>query len=412
MKFKDFHINIKIRIIETFISTFIGSMIFPFMAIYFFKHFGEEITGLLLLFNVFIGICINFFGGYISDRVGRKKLMLYAEIARFFAFFTMMVFNSPWVESVMITFLMMTVNTICWGFSGPAHQAMLIDVSTPEQRKLMYSITYWANNLSIAIGGILGGLLFETHLFELLMALSIASLITVSLITFFIKESYFPNPEEESTSHIKKIFTTYNMVFKDRLFIWLVLAGVLILSMEFNLANYIGIRLSEEMTNQQFFSWEITGVQMLGFLRTENTILVASLAIFAAKFIERFKERAVLVTGCLLFVAGYGFISFSNNIWLLFIVMVIATVGEVIRVPVEQSSIASLPPDDARSSYMAIKGMTFHLSMLVSSTLVTISAFLSSYVMAIIITCIGLVGTSIYYVIFPKVQLRIKENQF
>jgi MFS transporter, DHA1 family, multidrug resistance protein B len=31
MRFKDFHKNIKIRIIETFMSRFIGSMIFPFI---------------------------------------------------------------------------------------------------------------------------------------------------------------------------------------------------------------------------------------------------------------------------------------------------------------------------------------------------------------------------------------------
>ncbi|MFS1513081.1 MDR family MFS transporter [Chengkuizengella sp. SCS-71B] len=410
MKFKDFHINIKIRIIETFISRFIGSMIFPFMAIYLAQYYGQGITGLLLFINVIVGVVFNFFGGFISDRLGRRKIMMYAEIIRFFAFFTMMAFNSPWAESVLITFLMMTVNTICWGFSGPAHQAMLIDVSTPEQRKLMYSITYWANNLSIAIGGILGAFLFKDYLFELLIGLTLASLVTVSLIVFFIKESYFPNQQENTSFHILEIFDAYKMVFKDRLFIWFVVAGILVLSMEFNLTNFIAIRLSEEMTNQYFLNWEIQGIQMLGILRTENTILVALFAIFAAKFIERFKEKNVLIIGCLMFVVGYGVISFSNNIWLLFIMMIIATVGEVIRVPVEQSSMAALPPDDARSSYMAIKGMSFNLSMLISSIVVALGAFLPSFVMAIIITCIGLLGTSIYYFIFDKVQLRVNAK--
>ncbi len=51
---------------------------------------------------------------------------------------------------------------------------------------------YWANNLSIAIGGSLGGFLFKDYLFELLIALSITALITVILIVFFIDESYVP----------------------------------------------------------------------------------------------------------------------------------------------------------------------------------------------------------------------------
>ena len=45
---------------------------------------------------------------------------------------------------------------------NPATEAMLIDVSTPENRKVMYSINYWAINLSIAIGAIFGGYYLKT----------------------------------------------------------------------------------------------------------------------------------------------------------------------------------------------------------------------------------------------------------
>lgn len=167
-------------------------MIFPFMAIYLSNHFGVKITGILLLVNVFIGIALSFFGGYVSDCFGRKKLIVFAEMLRFFAFTVMMICNSPWFTSPLITYFMMTINTICWSLGGPANQAMLIDVSKPDERKYMFSIMYWANNLSIAIGGSLGGFLFKDYLFELLIALSITALITVILIVFFIDESYVP----------------------------------------------------------------------------------------------------------------------------------------------------------------------------------------------------------------------------
>ena len=200
MRFRDFHKNIKIRLIENFISRFIGSMIFPFMSIYLAVHFGAKVAGLLLLINVFIGIGINFLGGYFADQFGRKKVMLFAETLRFLAFLTMMICNSPWFESAAITFAMMTVNSICWGLAGPANQAMLIDVSTPPQRKLMYSISYWANNLSIAVGGILGAFLFKDYLFELFLSLSIAAAVTAFLVAFFIDESHNPVVEELKTS--------------------------------------------------------------------------------------------------------------------------------------------------------------------------------------------------------------------
>ncbi|WP_408010492.1 MDR family MFS transporter [Pseudalkalibacillus sp. A8] len=410
MRFRDFHKNIKIRIIETFMSRFVGSMIFPFMSIYLAVHFGAKMAGLLLLINVFIGIGINFIGGYFADQFGRKKIMLFAETLRFAAFFIMMICNSPWFFSPAVTFMMMTVNSICWGLAGPANSAMLIDVSTPQQRKLMYSITYWANNLSIAIGGILGAFLFKDYLFQLFLALTVVTGVVVYLVAFFIDESYAPvssvlKPKE----HVKQLFSNYKKVLHDRLFVMYVIAGVLILSMEFQLTNYVGIRLSAEMPVQQFLFWEIDGVQMMGFLRSENTILVALMALFAAKLITPFRDKSILVGSCFIFTIGYGVIAYSNNILLLLIMMAVLTVGEVCRVPVEQSYMAAIPPDDARSSYMAFNGLQYNLAMLIVSITVTVGAILPSGIMAIVITAIGLTGTVIYYLISPGLDSRKQE---
>lgn len=410
MRFRDFHKNIKIRIIESFISRFIGSMIFPFMSIYLAVHFGAKVAGLLLLINVAVGIGINFIGGYFADQFGRKRIMLFAETLRFLAFFTMMISNSPWFESPGLTFAMMTVNSICWGLAGPANSAMMIDVSTPEQRKLMYSITYWASNLSIAIGGILGAFLFKDYLFELFLGLSVAAASTAILVGFFIDESYAAVESDlTAKGHVLQLFSNYKKVLHDRLFVLFTIAGVLILSMEFQLTNYIGIRLSGEMETQQFLFWEIDGVKTMGFLRSENTIMVAILMLFITRMTHSFKDKSILVWSCFIFTIGYGVLSYSNNLVVLFVMMAVLTVAEVIRVPVEQSYMASIPPDDARSSYMAFNGLKFNLSMLISSVTVTLGAILPSIVMAILITGIGLIGTLIYHIISPGLDER-KES--
>lgn len=411
MKFRDFHKNIKIRIIETFISRFISGMIFPFMTIYLVNHFGAKTAGLLLLVNVAAGITVSFIGGYFSDQFGRKRIMLWAEILRLAAFFTMMVSNSPWFESALLTFLMMTINSICWGLAGPANQAMLIDVSTPEQRKLIYSITYWANNLSIAIGGILGAVLFKHYLFELLIALTFVAAIVVILVAFFIDESYVPTESDRNAKqHVFQLFRSYRLVLQDRLFVWFVVAGVLVLSMEMQLTNYVGIRLTDEMPTQRFLSWEMDGLTMMGFLRSENTILVVLLALFASKLTDYMKDKTVLIASCALFSIGYGVLAYSNNIWVLFAFMMLLTVGEVFRVPVEQSYMASIPPDHARSSYLAVHGLEYNLSMVIASFTVTLGSFLSSLTMAILITAIGLTGTLIYAAIIPGLEKRRSKD--
>ena len=410
MELLKFHKNIKIRLLESFLSSAIGSMIFPFMAIYLSKHFGLKLAGLLLLVNVFIGIAMNFFGGYFSDQFGRKKTMVFAETLRLFAFVAMMFCNSPWFFSPIITFFMMTVNSICWGLAGPANQAMLIDVSKPEERKLMYSIMYWSNNLSIAIGGIMGGFLFKTYLFELLMALSIASFITWILITFFVDESMTTQQSEMKTIrlHVNKMFSNYRDVFQDKLFILYVVAGLLVLSMEFQLTNYISIRITNEFQTQQLMNWHFGGIEMIGFLRTENTILVVIMALFATKIVKKMNDQQTLIWSCVVFVFGYAIISYSNSIWLLFTAMFVATVAEVLRVPVQQNYMAHLPLEETRSSYMAVAGLTFNLAMLICSITVAISAFLSSFATSVFLTSLGVIGIIIFVRIIPALERRVK----
>ena len=413
MNFFQFHRTIKIRIIETFLSSAVGSMVFPFMAIYLSFHFGLKTAGLLLLINVFVGIAINFFGGYFSDTFGRKKIIVVAESMRFLAFSTMMICNSPWLTAPLITFFMMTVNSVCWGLAGPANQAMLIDVSKPEERKTIYTIIYWANNLSIAIGGIAGGFLFKEHLFELLLALSVTTLITWFLITFVIHESYIPASTKEvrPADHARKLISNYKEVFSDRVFVLFVLAGVLVLSMEFQLTNYIGVRLADDFPLQSLFGFEFSGIEMTGFLRTENTILVVFLALFATRMIANLNDRTVLLTSCLVFVAGYTIISYTNNLWLLFAAMLFATIGEVLRVPVQQNYLANLPPEHARSSYLAVNGLTYNIGNLICSITITLSAYLPKLGTTIFIAIIGFLGVLIFARILPALDERTKVNQ-
>src|SRR5690606_13771886 len=58
----------------------------------------------------------------------------------------------------------------------PAMHALIIDSTTPENRKAVYTIEYWLTNLSMAIGAALGGLLYVNHQIELFVLLSVTSI--------------------------------------------------------------------------------------------------------------------------------------------------------------------------------------------------------------------------------------------
>lgn len=411
MIFSEFHINIKIRIIETLLSKFVSNMIFPFMAIYLAVNFGPALAGLQITMNVIISISVGFIGGYIGDQYGRKNVILFAEMTRFLAFFTMMICNSPWFESPLITFFMMTVNNICSVLAGPANQAMLIDVCTPAQRKDMYTLLYWVNNISISIGGIVGAVFIKNYLFELFILLTCVAFIVVLLVIFFKKDNQIIKDKPHNfRQHMGNMFGNYLLVFKDKIFILFVLAGTLILSMEFQLINYIAIRLDSDIDAITFFQWELDGSQVMALLRSENTILAVLLVFFIRRVIKNFSDNKILIYSCLLYTIGYGVISYSNNLTVLLVFTFILTVGEVCRVPVEQSYMSLLPRNTHRSSYMAVYGFKYNLATLVASLTITISHFLPPMIVTLIITVIGLIGTLIYLSLLTDLNKKKEDT--
>lgn len=404
--FRNYHRNIKIRIAQIFLSDMVSGAIFPFIAIYFAEYFGATITGLLLVINVIVSLFVGLYGGYYADRVGRKKLMVIAGIIRMVAFFIMTFANSPFWVSPEITFVMAILITGSFGLDGPAADAMIIDITKPSERKGVYSLLYWSFNLAFAVGGIIGALSFENFLFELLVIMTITSIGSNILVIFFIKETMEKVEVKTEKNVLKSMLSSYKDVAFDKLFLWFVFAGVMIQSIENQMENYIAIRLNSDMPTQDIFGFSISGVEMVGFLKSENTILVVLFTVFITRIVSKWKEGSTFLWSIAIFTIGYVGISYLDNIWLLFFFMILATVGELMRVPIQSDFLASIPIDDKRSSYMAVYGLVFNGSMMISSLFVTLGGLFSKEVMSLLILACGMIGMVVMKYIMKDLRAR------
>jgi DHA1 family multidrug resistance protein B-like MFS transporter len=366
--FKELHPNIRVRIYTSFMSRVIGSMIFPFMAIYFTNKMNATLASILLIIIIIIQFIASLYGGYLADTLGRKRMMLTGEWMKVFAFLGMVIANSPWWSSPWMTFFMLLIISVSSGFVNPAAEAMLIDLSTKKTRAFMYSINYWAVNLSIMLGLIVGGWLYKTHFFELLMALSVMSLITLWMTITLIHETYEPKSSSTTrTSYgIKSMIQSYQTVIRDWSFVLFTLGGISILSIEFQRNNYIAIKLEKEILPQTLQLWEgvalsIDGIKLLSLLTVENTIIIVLLTSLTAKWIRNKSEQPIMYIGFVLFGLGYAFLSFSNDILGLFVAVAVLSIGELLYVPTRQSILADIVDDSRRGAYMAFNGFVFQI---------------------------------------------------
>ncbi|WP_273122455.1 MDR family MFS transporter [Bacillus weihaiensis] len=405
--FKTLHPNIKIRIYTSFLSRVVGSSVFPFMAIYFTKEINATIAGILVLIQVAVQFLAGLYGGYLADIIGRKRLMVAGELLKVAAFAGMLAVNSPLFSSPWITFVMMLLIGISSGIVNPASEAMLIDVSTKETRAFMYSINYWAVNLSIMIGLMIGGWFFEHHFFELIGVLLLMGIVTLWMTNSFIIDTYKVEKERKAETYgIKPLIKSYGLVIKDWTFMSFTFGGISILSIEFQRNNFISVRLEEEIIPQaiQLFnimSLDIDGIKLLSLLTVVNTLMIVLFTGVIAKWISGKKDEPIMYTGFILFGLGFFFLAFSNDILTLFISTVVLTIGELLYVPTRQSLLADIVDDSKRGAYMAMNSLVFQVGKMIGALGLILGNIIGGMAMGVGYLVLVIIG-----IIFSKIAIK------
>lgn len=405
--FSTLHPNIKVRIYTSFLSRVVGSAVFPFMAIYFTKEINASVAGILLLIQVAVQFIAGLYGGYLADIIGRKQLMVAGEVMKVGAFAGLLAVNSPIFTSPWITFIMLLVIGVSGGMVNPASEAMLIDVSTKETRAFMYSVNYWAVNLSIMIGLMIGGWFFEQYFFELIAVLLLMGIVTLWMTAALIIDTYeIKSGKGQGTYGIKPLLKSYGLVMKDWTFMAFTFGGIAILSIEFQRNNFISVRLEEEIIPQtiqlfNLFSFDMDGIRLLSLLTVVNTLMIVLLTAAAGKWITGKKEEPIMYTGFILFGMGYFFMAFSNDFLTLFLSVVVLTIGELLYVPTRQSLLADIVDDSRRGAYMAMNGLVFQVGKMIGAAGLIVGNIIGGLAMGI-----GFLGLVVLGILFSKMALR------
>ncbi|MCT1904853.1 MFS transporter [Oceanobacillus sojae] len=390
--FKQFHLNIKIRMIVSFISDIAEMSIFPFMAIYFSSNLGAAWAGAILTLTTIVSIIFGMYGGFFADRFGRKKVMVAGSIMQTSSFIMIAFANSPWFESVWLTFVMFFLLSITSRFIDPASEALLIDASSEEEQPLMYRFIYWSANLAFSIGIIVGALFFQEHKFELFLGFAILSIFTFLLTLGWIHDDYVPkNKEKKRNGVFSGLLSSYIKVLRDTRFMILCISTLLVLSLESQLYGFIAVRLSEDI-HTSVFGIIIDGPRMLSILIITNTIIVLFASGILGKMTHKFNIKTVLFAGLFLYVAGYSFLAWSKLIIVLTIGIAVATIGEVLFQPIRSTYVAQLADKYARGSYIAVSGLSMDAGQILGSLGLMVSALLSNTLMAGLFLFIGGLG--------------------
>ena len=336
-----------VLVLISFVDRLGGALLFPFFALYLTSRFGVGMTDVGVLFatfslSSFAGAAI---GGALTDRFGRKGIIIFGLIASSMSSIAMGVTNSFHMFFVLALFVGVLADV-----AGPAHQAMVADILPEEKRADGYGILRVAFNLSVTIGPAIGGLIAAKSYLALFVTDAAVSLLTVILIAIFMPETKPEAHPDAPQQTVASSFAGYGKVLRDTAFILFLGAVMLQVFTYMNMNTTLGVYLRNEHGTSE---WHY------GMLLSLNAAMVVLMQFPITRRIKEYPPMLIMALGTVLYAIGFSMYGFVSVYFMFVMAMVIITIGEMIVSPVAQALVASFAPEDMRGRYMAVSGFSW-----------------------------------------------------
>jgi MFS family permease len=344
-------------VIVTFIDRLGGALLFPFFALYITGKFGVGMTQVGVLFaafsfSSFIGTLL---GGALSDRLGRKGMLIFSLISTSFSSVLMGL-----VDTLSLFFIIALLVGIFTDAGGPAYEAMVADLLPEEQRAQGYGILRVAFNVSVVIGPAIGGFLATRSYLALFITDAVISLISASIVWRAMPETRPVPSEGAEPESVAATFRGYGRVLRDSLFMLFIAASVLMGLVYMNMNTTLGVYLRDVhgMAESRY-----------GWILSLNALMVV---LFQFPITRRIQDRPpmlMMAAGTALYAIGFAMYGFVSLYVLFLLAMVIITIGEMLVAPVSKAVVAGFAPEHMRGRYMAISGFSFGIPFAVGPLL-------------------------------------------
>ncbi len=331
----------------SFIDRVGGTLLFPFFSLYITQRFQVGMTqaGLILgLFSIF-GLLGSMIGGALTDRFGRRKLILFGLV-----FSALSTLTLGLVTEFAALIPVAVVVGLLSNIAEPAQGAMIADILPEEQRQEGFGILRVAGNLAWIIGPTIGGFVANKSFFALFVMDAVVSCLVAVLFYRFMPETQPQNAAGQSHTGVLGSFKGYGRVMRDVAYMAFLGAGVL-----------MGIVYQQMYNSLPVYLRDNHGVEPQGYglLLTTSAITVVLFQFGVTRLIKYRPPFVMMAFGTLFYMVGFGMFGFVQWYGLFALAIVIITIGEMIVMPTTQAMVANFAPVEMRGRYMAVFGLSW-----------------------------------------------------
>lgn len=383
---------IKLKLVISFFNKTAMRAIIPFMVLFFSSTIGNVQTGILLTINLLLQILSTSFGGYLSDLYDKKRIIVTGQLFNTLSFIGMTVFISDLFFNPLGVITFFLLSSIVGNIHKAPLDAIILDDVTKKNKRFVYTVEYWTSNVSLSLGIFIGSIFYKENIFELFVVLCITLVVTTLFYQYVIlKKSdqldLYSNPPNK-----KNILKEYIYVLQDKNWNFYVIGGALIFFAELTLSNYTAIKLKNDFTPVTIFDYRVDGVSIYSYLIIINTVIATFFSFTVEKYSRFMQDKVCLILGVIINCSAYGMMAFFEQWSILFILIIFATIGELLYAPIRQSFQYELIPENNKSMYLSTGYLAIQIGNILASLSISIGEFIGDIGMPILIIVLGITG--------------------
>ena len=330
-------------IVGMMVNVTASSFLWPLNTIYISSHLGKSLSvaGLVLMLNAGASVVGNLFGGSLFDKIGGYRSILTGIIITLLALVGMNFYHG-WPHYV----IFLTIVGFGSGIVFPSMYAMAGSVWPEGGRKAFNSI-YVAQNVGVAVGAALGGLV-ASYSFQYIFLANLVMYGVFFLIAFFGYKTISINTGKQTSILQEGAFIKNKSKFTALILICAayILCWVGYVQWQSTIANY-----TQEIN---------ISLKQYSLLWTINGALIVLAQPLLSKVIRRFENnlKVQIQIGIVIFMISFGVAAIADVFHMFAIAMIILTIGEMLIWPAVPTIANDLAPKGREGFYQGIVNST------------------------------------------------------
>jgi MFS family permease len=320
-----------------------SSFLWPLNTIYLHEHLGKTMTvaGLVLMVNAGASVIGNLIGGILFDKLGGYRSILLGIIITLASLVGMNLWQG-WPYYVVF----LTLVGFGSGIVFPSMYAMAGSV-WPEGGRKAFNSVYVAQNIGVAVGAALGGLVASFSFSYIFLANLLMYVVFFLIALIGYRDISADSSRQTSVLSEKKVIRN-----KAKLTALLIICAAYLLCW----VGYV-----QWQSTIATYTQEINiSLKQYSLLWTINGALIVLAQPLLSKMIKRFEENLKLqiILGTIIFMVSFGVASVSDTFEWFAISMIILTIGEMLIWPAVPTIANSLAPKGREGFYQGIVNST------------------------------------------------------